>query len=102
MVIQRDRSRDLERQPTHPGKILTSFMDHEELTQQDLAERMDVPRQRLSGIINKRRRITADTAHRLARVLDTTPEFWMNLQTSWDLWEEQEENGDEFADLNAV
>jgi addiction module HigA family antidote len=77
-------------------------MKHEELTQQDLAERMDVPRQRLSGIINKRRRISADTAHRLARVLDTTPQFWMNLQTKWDLWEEQEKKGDEFAELKAV
>lgn len=102
MAIQRDQSRNLDRQPTHPGQILTSFMEHEELTQQDLAERMDVPRQRLSGIINKRRRISADTAHRLARVLDTTPQFWMNLQTKWDLWEEQEKKGDEFAELKAV
>lgn len=101
-MIKRDRNRDFEREPTHPGVILTSFIEHEEITQQDLAERMNVPRQRLSGIINKRRRITADTAHRLARVFDTTPEFWMNLQTRWDLWEEQEEKGDEFAMLKVV
>lgn len=97
MVIERDRER--ERKPTHPGVILTTYMDQEEFTQQELAERMEVPRQRLSGIINERRKITADTAHRLARVLDTTPEFWMNLQTKWDLWKEEDEKGDEFDRL---
>lgn len=102
MVIKRSDVEDKYRKPTHPGVILTSFIDDEKVTQRELAEQMDIPRQRLSGIINKRRRITADTAHRLARVLDTTPQFWMNLQTKWDLWEEQQEKGDEFATLEVI
>lgn len=100
MSVSRDRDR--RRRPTHPGNILEHYREEEGLTQEALAERLGVPRQRLSGIANRRRRITADTAHRLARVLDTTPEFWMNLQTKWDLWQEEEEKGDEFADLSPV
>lgn len=100
MSVSRDRDR--RRKPTHPGKILEHYREEEGLTQQALAEQLEVPRQRVSGIANQRRRITADTAHRLARVFETTPEFWMNLQTKWDLWEEEEEKGDEFADLSSV
>jgi len=57
------------------------------MTQGDLAAKMKVPIQRVNAIVNERRAITAETALLLAAVLGTSPEFWMNLQTSLDLWD---------------
>jgi antitoxin HigA-1 len=75
------------RPPTTPGEVLVEeFLKPLEVTQLGLAERMGVPVQRINTMINGKRGVTADTAIRLARVLKTTPEFWMNLQTAYDLW----------------
>ena len=78
------------RKPTHPGEILLEeFLVPMELTQVQLAKRMDVPLQRVNTLINGKRDITAETAILLSRVLKTTPEFWMNLQAAYDLFEAQ-------------
>jgi len=50
-----------------------------------LARALDVPSNRVTEIISGRRQITADTAHRLARYFGNSPEFWMGLQTAYDL-----------------
>ena len=79
------------RKPTHPGAILLQeFLEPMELSQVDLAQRMGVPVQRVNTLINARRDVTAETAILLSRVLKTTPEFWMNLQDAYDLYEAQE------------
>lgn len=78
------------RQPTHPGEILDSeFLEPMGLSQVELAKRMGVPIQRVNTLINGKRDVTAETAILLARVLKTTPEFWMNLQDTLDLYEAQ-------------
>jgi len=59
------------------------------MTQTALAAKMGVPVQEVNVIVRERRAITARTALLLARVFDTTPEFWMNLQTAHDLWRER-------------
>lgn len=75
------------RQPTHPGEILDlEFLEPMALSQVELARRMGVPVQRVNTLINGKRDITAESAILLARVLKTTPEFWMNLQDSLDLY----------------
>jgi len=56
------------------------------LTQRSIAERMGVPVQRVNTLIKGKRGVTAETALLLARALGTTPQFWMNLQVSYDLW----------------
>jgi len=56
------------------------------MTQVALAEKMGVPLQRVNTLVNGKRGVTAETAILLADVLGTTPEFWMNLQVSLDLW----------------
>ncbi|HEY7471901.1 MAG TPA: HigA family addiction module antitoxin [Gemmatimonadota bacterium] len=72
--------------PSHPGEILKSeFLEPRGMTQTELARRLDVPYQRVNQIINRRRAVTADTALRLARVFGTKPEFWLELQTRWEL-----------------
>ena len=75
------------RPPTHPGEILLEeFLKPLGMTQTTLAESMGVPIQRVNTLINGKRDVTAETAILLARAFKTTPHFWMNLQTAWDLW----------------
>ena len=72
--------------PVHPGEILREeFMRPLGLSQNRLARALHVPAPRIGEIVNCRRAITPGTALRLARYFATTPEFWMNLQTSFDL-----------------
>ncbi len=69
--------------PVHPGEILREdLMAPLELSINRLARDLRVPVTRMSEIVNGRRRITADTALRLARYFGMTPEFWINLQMS--------------------
>ena len=76
------------RKPTHPGEILLKeFVGPMGISQADLARRMGVPIQRVNTLINEKRGITAETALLLSRELKTTPEFWMNLQAVFDLYE---------------
>src|SRR5487761_1759982 len=70
----------------HPGEILREdFMKPLGLTINRLALDLHVPATRIGEIVHERRRITADTALRLARYLKTNPEFWLNLQNFFDL-----------------
>ncbi len=66
--------------------MLEEFLKPLGLSQVEAAQRMDIPLNRLNEVIRGKRGITADTALRLARVFDTSPEFWMNLQTARDLY----------------
>ena len=75
------------RTPTHPGEmLLEEFLKPMGLSQRKLAEGIHVPYQRVNEIINGRRGITPSTALRLAKFLDVSPDFWMNLQLRWDLY----------------
>jgi addiction module HigA family antidote len=74
------------RVPTPPGDILLEeFLNPLSLTQVEAARRMGIPLNRLNEVVRGKRGVTADTAIRLARLLDTSPEFWMNLQVAHDL-----------------
>lgn len=73
-------------EPITPGEILLEeFMNPLKLTQNKLARDIDVPVGRISEIVNNKRAITIDTALRLAVYFQTTAEFWVNLQTRYDL-----------------
>ena len=79
--------RRMKRAPTHPGEVLVEeFLRPLGLTQADAARRMEISANRLNELARGKRGVTAETALRLARLLGTSPEFWLNLQTSWDLW----------------
>lgn len=72
--------------PIHPGEILREeYLAPLELAAHALAQALRVPATRIGGIVNERRAITPDTALRLARYFQTSPDFWMNLQTAYDL-----------------
>ena len=82
------------RAPTHPGEILLEeFLEPKGLAQVDLAKRLHVPIQRINTLVNGKRGVTAETAWLLSREFDTSPEFWMNLQSAWDLYHAGRELG---------
>lgn len=72
--------------PIHPGDILAEeFLKPMRVSQSRLARAVDVPHRRINEIVRGKRGITPDTAMRLAAYFGTTSEFWMNLQTGYDL-----------------
>ena len=80
--------------PIHPGEILAEeFLAPLEISQNRLAVAIGVPPRRINEIVHGKRRITADTAPRLARYFGTTDRFWLNLQTRFDLETEKDQLG---------
>lgn len=76
------------RRPVHPGKIfLEDVLEPLGITQKEAAERLGISYPRMNEIINGKRRVTPETALRLARFTGTDPESWLNLQQNLDLWE---------------
>jgi addiction module HigA family antidote len=74
------------RRPVHPGEMLREeFMKPLGLSINGLALELHVPATRISEIVNERRGITADTALRLARYFEMSPDFWMNVQKDYEL-----------------
>ncbi len=73
-------------QPVHPGEVLfEEFLKPLALSQNRLALDIRVPARRINEIVHGKRRVTADTALRLARYFDTSPQFWLGLQMDYDL-----------------
>ena len=75
------------RRPTHPGEmLLKEFLEPAGVTQAEAAKRIGVPFQRLNAIVRGRRAVSADTAIRLEALTQMEAEFWLRLQSNWDLW----------------
>lgn len=80
------------RKPTHPGEVLLEeFLKPGGMTQAKLAEKMRVPVQRVNTLVNGKRDVTPETAILLSRAFATSPEFWMNLQSAYDLYVAEKE-----------
>lgn len=74
------------RTPTHPGEVLREeFLEELGIPQLQLAEKLGITVQRVNEIVNGKRGITPETAWLFAGAFGTTPEFWMNLQSQYDL-----------------
>ena len=72
--------------PVHPGEILREeFLNPLNMSAGALARTLGVPRTRIERIVARQTPVTTDTALRLAKFFQTTPEFWMNMQTGYDL-----------------
>ena len=72
--------------PIHPGEILREeFLVPLEMTPYALAKKLRVPRTRIERIVAEKIGISADTALRLGKFFKTTPQFWLNMQTSYDI-----------------
>ena len=73
------------RTPIHPGEHLAEELRELGLSAAELSRQIDVPVNRITGIIHGQRGITADTALRLGHWFGTAPQFWMNLQQNYEL-----------------
>lgn len=76
------------RRPTHPGAILREdVLPALGITKAELARRLGVTRKTVSNLLHERQTLSPDMALRLARLLNTTPQCWLNMQTAVELWE---------------
>ena len=83
--------------PVHPGEILREELEELGMSAKAIARELGVPQNRISDILRGRRGITADTALRLARYLNTTPQLWLNLQKAYELRVAELEAGKDIA-----
>jgi len=92
--------------PVHPGEVLMlEYLQPLEVTQHRLAVAIGVPPRRINEIVHGKRRITTDTALRLARYFGTSERFWLNLQDRYDIEVERDRLGpalDEIQPLAAA
>ncbi|MES2562550.1 MAG: HigA family addiction module antitoxin [Pseudomonadota bacterium] len=73
------------RSAIHPGEHLTEQLRELGMSAAELGRRLEVPTNRITGVLNGQRAITGDTALRLAHFFGTSPEFWLNLQKLYEL-----------------
>jgi addiction module HigA family antidote len=86
--------------PIHPGEqLLEEFMRPLELSSNALARALDVTPSRINEIVRGRRGITAETALRLARFFGTSHQFWLNLQSNYDVQRAEDEAGAKIAKI---
>ena len=83
--------------PVHPGEVLREELEALEMSAKAFASAMDIPGNRITAILNGQRGVTADTALRLSRYLGTTPEFWLNLQKTFELRVAETKTGKQIA-----
>jgi addiction module HigA family antidote len=77
----------------HPGEHLSEELKELKMSAAELARRLNVPTNRITEILNGRRAITGDTALRLAHFFGTSPEFWLNLQSLYEIRRAQRKAG---------
>jgi addiction module HigA family antidote len=71
--------------PVHPGEVLAEELDELGVSPSELARQLMVPANRITQIVRGQRAVTGDTALRLGKWFDTSPEFWLNLQSQYEL-----------------
>jgi antitoxin HigA-1 len=78
----------LARKPTHPGEVLREeFLAGFNLSVATVANALGVSRQSMNELVHERRSVSHEMALRLSRYFQTTPQFWLNLQRNYDIWE---------------
>jgi addiction module HigA family antidote len=87
------------RPPIHPGEILADELSEIGITPTELARQLEVPANRITQIVRGKRAITGDTALRLGHWFSMSPQFWLNLQTAYELRQAERQAGDEINRL---
>ena len=87
------------RPPIHPGEILADELSEIGITPTELARQLEVPANRMTQIVRGKRAITGDTALRLGHWFSMSPQFWLNLQTAYELRQAERQAGEEINRL---
>ncbi|MEX2497988.1 MAG: HigA family addiction module antitoxin [Wenzhouxiangellaceae bacterium] len=96
-------SREIQRRPTHPGAVLREdILPEIGLSVSEMARRLHVSRQSFYRILAEEQPITPATALKLAKLLNTTPDVWLNMQRAVDLWEENRHLADVLEHIQPV
>ncbi len=91
------------RRPTHPGEVLREdVIPALKITQGEFARTLGVSRRTVNEILQEKRPVTVDTAHRLARALGTSPDVWLGLQQDVDLWDALQANKGEYERIRPL
>lgn len=91
------------RRPTHPGELLREeTLPAAGIKASELAALLGVSQRGINALLQERRSVSPDLAHRLARVFKTTPEFWLRLQEAVDIWDAWQENRREYDRLKPL
>ncbi len=89
-------------EPIHPGAFLAEILDELEISQAAFARLIDVAPMRISHVIGGSRPVTADLALRFAKAFNQTPQYWLNLQTAYDLAVAAKRLGSKLRSIKAV
>jgi addiction module HigA family antidote len=101
MAIPNTTRREI--RPTHPGEMLREdFMPDYDLNTTSLAKALGVSRQTINEILRERRAISPAMALRLSRLFSNSPEFWLNVQHSWDLWDSEQRYSKELSQIQPL
>jgi len=93
----------MNRKPSHPGALIRNVILPETgLSVSSLAERCGVARNTMSKIVNERGDVTEDLAIRLSRVLGSSPQFWIAMQTKQNLWKLEQKNNSLYSRMERV
>ena len=92
-------SKRMTRPAIHPGEILADELEELNITPTELARQLSVPANRITQIMQGKRAITGDTALRLGHWFGTSPQFWLNLQSAYDIKVAQGLAGDDIEKL---
>lgn len=90
----------MSREAIHPGEFLADELEEIGITATELSRQIDVPPNRVLGIVHGHRNVTADTALRLGQFFGTGPELWMNLQKTYDLDKARAELGSKIQNIH--
>ena len=101
MAIRNTAKREI--RPTHPGEMLKEdFMPDYGLNTASIANALGVSRQTINEILRERRAISPAMALRLSRLFGNSPEFWLNVQHSWDLWDSEHRYSKELSQIQPL
>lgn len=101
MTLKNTEKREIP--PTHPGEMLREdFMPDFNLSTSSIAEALGVSRQTINEILRERRSVTPAMALRFSRLFGNSPEFWLNVQHAWDLWDSEQRFKEELAQIEPL
>ena len=90
------------RSAIHPGEHLAEQLEALDLSAAELGRRLKVPANRITEILNGQRAITGDTALRLGHFFGNSPQFWLNLQTIYELRQAEQKSGEAIRNLPTI
>jgi addiction module HigA family antidote len=101
MALPKAAKREI--QPTHPGEMLREdFLSDFGLTTTGLAAALGVSRQTVNELLREQRALTPLMALRLSRLFGNSPEFWLNAQHAWDLWDSEQRFREELSEIRPL